>query len=151
MPWRAGSGQWAGSLTHVPYMLSVYTFDHFHFLYPLLNSRPVQINPVACAFAFTFPRTFALSDQPKDCTVTSRRFNNIFLLTSYSFTRAWFIASIFSCQNMKNHLAMRQSFSDMLYVFVIFSVFTKCTGPRAFFIKGSPTWFGGALLMASFS
>lgn len=32
-----------------------------------------------------------------------------------------------------------------------FSVFTTCTGPRAFFSKGSPTWLGGTLLTASFS
>lgn len=42
------------------------------------------------------PHTLALSDQPKDCTVTSRRFNSIFLLISYSFTSAWLMASIFS-------------------------------------------------------
>lgn len=42
------------------------------------------------------PPTLALSDHPKDCTVTSRRFSNIFLRTSYSLMSAWFTASIFS-------------------------------------------------------
>lgn len=40
--------------------------------------------------------TLALSDQPKDCTVTSKRLTNSFLRTSYSLTMAWLIASIFS-------------------------------------------------------
>lgn len=40
--------------------------------------------------------TLALSDQPKDWTVTSKRFISSFLRTSYSLAMAWLIASIFS-------------------------------------------------------
>jgi len=77
---------------------------------------------VLCHFSFLIfqikadsncPRTLALSDQPKDCTVTSRRFNNIFLLTSYSFTSAWFIASILSWKNEKPKKEKRKDYSQV--------------------------------------
>lgn len=45
--------------------------------------------------------TLALSDQPKDWTVTSKRFISSFLRTSYSLAMAWLIASIFSWNKIK--------------------------------------------------
>lgn len=48
--------------------------------------------------------TFARSDQPNDWTVTSRRFTNSFLRTSYSLAMAWLIASIFSWNKNAYHI-----------------------------------------------
>lgn len=55
--------------------------------------------------------TLARSDQPKDWTVTSKRFISSFLRTSYSLAMAWLIASIFSWKKKTQNIFKKLEFS----------------------------------------
>lgn len=54
-------------------------------------------------------------------------------------------------QKRKREKIIHKSVAYAVTFFGGFPVSTKCKGPRAFFSKGSPTWLGGTLLMASLS
>lgn len=96
--------------------------------------------------------TLALSDQPKDWTVTSRRFSNIFLLTSYSFTRDWLITSSFSWKEKKENNSPLKPCKIYIYFTGHWGVkLTQWHGPRVLFIRGWLTWWAGTLDNASFS